>query len=322
LLLGDYLAEDQLTTEEILDLIDEVSEMGVINFDITGGEALLRRDLEVILRRVYEKGMISTLYTNGTLLDNSYVDFLASLPIERVQISIDGAFPETHDKIRGKPGSFQQALNAVAKLKEAGIPVAAGATANKINIAEGKELIRLFTDTLKIPFHFDRFIPMGQGLRSEQDLMISDEKYVQTIAEEFRTLTANDPDPHSTDSSDEIGFYCGAGNSYVFITSRGAVKSCPTFPDHFSGGNIREHSLKEIWERGRVFTENRNVNCKYIRTCPHAKECKGGCRSRSLALYGGIDEPDLQMCKLYYELTGVKSPGLLSRTAERLLDHP
>lgn len=182
-------------------------------------------------------------------------------------------------------------------------------------------MIRLFTDTLKISFHFDRFIPMGQGLRSGQDLMISDEEYIQTIAEEYRTLTANYPDSHSAAFSDEIGFYCGAGNSYVFITSQGVVKFCPTMPEHFSGGNIREHSLKEIWERGQIFTEDRNVNCKYIRTCPHAKECKGGCRSRSLILYGGIDEPDLQMCKLYYKLTGIMSPGLLGGAVEGVLDH-
>ena len=82
-------------------------------------------------------------------------------------------------------------------------------------------------------------------------------------------------------------------------------------PKNFSGGNILDENLEEIWLNSKFFNHIRNVNCKYYKECPVSGICRGGCRSRSQLLYGDVEKADLQMCKLMKELTGETPPPLV-----------
>ena len=106
-------------------------------------------------------------------------------------------------------------------------------------------------------------------------------------------------------------FYCGAGNSYVFINSSGDVGFCPTLSStKFCGGNINEKTLNDIWINSKFFNHIRNVRCKYYNECPANYVCQGGCRSRAQFFGGSIGSPDIQECKLAYNLTGIKPKSM------------
>jgi radical SAM protein with 4Fe4S-binding SPASM domain len=306
--LEDYSGKGELSTDEVFDLIDEAANIGVESFDITGGEPLLRKDLKQVIQRVYQKGMYSKLYTNATQLDDDFIMFLKTIGIEAVKISLDGFNPKTHDEFRRAKNSFSKALANIKKLKAAGIPVEVGSVITKVNLSEAQELIDFLKNELKVHYHIDSFVPIGQGLPNIPELTISDEDYIAVMKDEVAEVMANTPEELSPYESP---FFCGAGNNYVFINCRGSVKFCPSMSDDLNGGNIRDHSLTDIWLSGGIFQEYRNVNCKYFDSCPHARHCKGGCRSRSISKYGGMKEPDLQMCKMFLAITGVKSPALL-----------
>lgn len=312
--LADYSGKDELSTNEIFNLIDQASDIGVSTFHITGGEPLVRKDIKDILIYIKNKGLYGQLYTNATLLNDEFIEFLNTINISVVKISLDGFNPETHDQFRRAKNSHHKAITAIQKLKKANIPVEIGSVINKVNIKEAQQLIDFIKDELKLNYHIDSFVPVGQGLKNEKITEIDDWEYVNAMKDEIsvayhRSKEINKEIPVKEDKSKY--FYCGAGNSYVFITSRGIVKFCPSMSDEINGGSLRENSLKDIWLKGKAFTDYRDTNCKYIKECPHFRECKGGCRSRSISKYGGMTEPDLESCRMFYAITKIKSPGLI-----------
>lgn len=307
--LNDYSGENELTRDEIYSLIDKASDIGVHEIHITGGEPLVRKDLKDILSRIYEKGMYGKLYTNGMLITDKFITFLKDLGIEAVKISLDGFKPKTHNDIRKAKNGFERTIRNIRKLSEAGIPVEVGSVINKLNVSETRDLIDFFKNDLKVKYHIDSFVPIGQGLKSVDKIVLSDEEYVEALKNEFSDAVERG----STEiRSEKQEFFCGAGNSYVFINANGLVKFCPTMSDDFSGGNLKDESIENIWLNSPFFKRTRNVNCKFYSDCPHAASCLGGCRSRSLLKHGKIDEPDLQMCKMFLATTGIKSPALLA----------
>ncbi len=316
--LTDYSGKDEFTTEELLDLIKQAAELGVSSFDVTGGEPLVRKDIKSILTAIYQNGMYGKLYTNGMLLDDDFIRFLQDLNIEAVKISLDGVRPQTHDEFRRAKNGYARTVPNIKKLRDLGIPVEVGTVITSANVGEAPELIEFIKNDLGVRYNIDSFIPIGQGAPNS-NLLVSDEQYIDIVKNEFTDEMVKGVEAaHPA----EPEFYCGAGNSFVFITNRGLVKFCPTMPDEFSGGSLRQASLSDIWTKGPVFKEYEYVNCKFYDSCPHARVCKGGCRSRSLMRYDGMTEPDLQMCKLFYSITGVKSPGLLEHEARAAAPSP
>lgn len=93
--------------------IGELADFGIRDVDLGGGEPLLRKDLVEIVNEVKSYGMTCGFTTNGWLVGK--VPFP---PVDRIEISIDGATPETHDKIRGVKGSWERAINAVKIAKK------------------------------------------------------------------------------------------------------------------------------------------------------------------------------------------------------------
>lgn len=315
--LTDYSGKGELTKEELFLLIDQAHELGVHEIHITGGEPTVRKDLKDIIKYIYDKGMHGKLYTNGTNLSEEFLRFLSNVGIDGVKVSLDGFKPKTHNDFRRAKDGFSKTIENIKRMQEQGIPVEVTTVINKINIKETNDLINFFKNQLKVDYHIDSFVPIGQGLKSELDISITDEEYIEAVAQEFMEILqlGEKGKKHSVKSDlkpkkEKNEYFCGAGNSYVFITSKGLVKFCPTMPDEYNGGNLREHTLKEIWIKGPIFNQYRNTNCKYINVCPHSKECKGGCRSRSLLKYGGMTEPDMQMCKMFYKLTNIKPPSM------------
>ena len=105
-------------------VVDDVLQLGVIEGVITGGEPLLRRELALELAERLDAGGVAICFnTNGWFVDEAVADRLAALPLLSVNISLDGATPEIHDRARGVPGSWRRVVRAIALLRERGVVV-------------------------------------------------------------------------------------------------------------------------------------------------------------------------------------------------------
>ncbi len=97
-------------------VLDGMAELGVLGVGVTGGEPLLRADLPQVMRHGTRRGLVMHLNTNGSLVTEEGARELSSCGLASVNVSLDGPDAATHDRLRGRPGSFSRVLRAVARL--------------------------------------------------------------------------------------------------------------------------------------------------------------------------------------------------------------
>ena len=122
----------ELSTDEALDLCDQIAELGLRWITLSGGEPLTRKDTPKLVKRLSRNGVKVNIITNGWLLDEEMAKKLKKSGISTVAISIDGT-PKIHDSVR-KEGAFEHARNAFFAMTELGIETGAVTTITKKNI--------------------------------------------------------------------------------------------------------------------------------------------------------------------------------------------
>jgi MoaA/NifB/PqqE/SkfB family radical SAM enzyme len=115
---------DELTTAESLDLIDQLARLGTRELTLIGGEAYLRPDWIDLIRRAKSHGMFTGIQTGGRNLTDRRLDAAVAAGLDTLGVSIDGP-PEVHDRLRGVPGSYDQAIDALRRAKAGGLRVSA-----------------------------------------------------------------------------------------------------------------------------------------------------------------------------------------------------
>ena len=123
----------ELSTVELLRIMEELAEAGCLELCLTGGEPLARADFFQIYERAIQLGFLVTLFTNGTLITESIADQLAALPPHRVEISLHGITETTFERVTLGRGSFQRCRQAIAWLTERRIPLTLKSTALTLN---------------------------------------------------------------------------------------------------------------------------------------------------------------------------------------------
>ncbi len=118
----DQAAPDELSTQEALRLIDDLSRWGIGLLIIDGGEPLCRQDLLDIVKYASSKGIRTTIGSNGTLIDEEVARKMRDAGVMVVAISADGADAVTHDSFRGMDGAFRQTLKGIEACRNAGLP--------------------------------------------------------------------------------------------------------------------------------------------------------------------------------------------------------
>lgn len=290
-----------LSFNQICQLVDEAHSMGVIAIDLTGGEPLLRSDLLEIVCYIRSKGILVSLFTNGTLLRPETAINLKQAGVQFVQVSIDGFSSETHDRFRQKSGSLKKAMRAIEWLKQAGLVVKANIVVNKKNLHEIKPLCEYLQNQLQVCFGLDRLIPAGRA-RFDDEWTLSPQAFYDYI----RTHWSNDVTVSKVCDS-PIGLktlepHCGIGAFYMYIKYNGQAVLCPTMTpaesESFESHNVIHNCLRDVWENGDTFKKYRGVQCRNIQICPSAGSCRGGCRSNAYLLHGEVDSPDEMSCNL------------------------
>jgi radical SAM protein with 4Fe4S-binding SPASM domain len=292
-------------TEFVLDLVRQAAAMGVMFFDITGGEPFVRDDLVAIIAAIRDRGMVPGLFTNGTLVTEAKAAALQRAGLSAVQISLDARTPALHDEIRGKAGAFDRAIRGVRMFQRAGIPVRINVCLNRRNAHETGELVRFLRDELKVPFGLDRVIQAGRGHGHAVPLALENSEYYALIREHLRAgeqVTAKACDAVSVDHGAYIEPGCGVGASYLFIKHDGRAALCPTLTEaesvEFAHADLSRMSLAEAWDHHPTFQKFRGIQCENATRCPAGTRCRGGCRSNAYLIEGRLDAPDELHCNV------------------------
>lgn len=219
---------NEMSTSQVLSVIDEISEAGCLYLLITGGEPLIREDFSRIYSHAKQRGLVLTIFTNGTLITDRIVDLFSDMPPRVVEISLYGATSHTYEKVTRVSGSYNKCLNAVKRLLERKIPVGLKTilmTLNKHEFAEIEDIAKSFG----VKFRFDAAIfPRLDGDRSPLDLRVSPEEAVEmefTDAERAGQWARYFTRSKGQSPNDKL-YNCGAGLTSFHIDPCGNLQPC------------------------------------------------------------------------------------------------
>jgi len=158
----------ELNTDQVYAVMDDLKAFGVPVLILSGGEPLLRPDIFELSRRAKAKGFYVGLSTNGTLIEDSNIDAVASIGYDYVGISIDG-LRDTHDEFRQMRGAFDQSMHAVRLCRERGIKAGLRFTLTRANADELPALLDLMEQEDVSKFYLSHLNYSGRGNKNRRD---------------------------------------------------------------------------------------------------------------------------------------------------------
>lgn len=320
---GATLAEE-LTLKEIEAVLSEARSMGAARVLLGGGEPFLRPDFFDVLLLCHDLDISPTIETNGTFITDRIAERLKEVGVSEIGVSLDGAKPETHDRLRGVEGCFSKAIHGLNLLREAGISVGIQCLLCKSNYSEIIDL-RNLAAKLEVSFRMlPRILPIGRGrevqdenvtiqsLRGLLDRLFDEERASPSISFDIGVGPALMPiDLLNKTRLCNLSESCG-------VTSDGWVSMCPLIADfpELRSGNVRREALTKIWSDSplhRFIREDLPENLRGVcRLCVARETCRGGCRIHAHSVYGDLRAPD-PLCQQFYD-NGLFPEYALSRS--------
>ena len=299
---------DELTTGEVRGLLDDVARCGEGPMVIlTGGEPLMRRDLEEIIAYGASQGLAMVVGTNGTMLTTRRVGTLKEAGVLGLGISVDSLNPARHDSFRGREGAWAKTMAGIEACRRRDLSFQIHFSITQQNVHELWSMIEFARSAGARVLNVFFLICTGRGesvtdltpQRYEKvlrQLIDAQEQYRELIirprcAPHFKRIAhQRRPDSPMNRISGRDGDGCIAGIHYCRVTPKGAVTACPYIPDEV--GNIRLQPFEHIWNTSPVFQQLREPVLRGVcGSCEYRLLC-GGCRARPLAFGGDLMDTD------------------------------
>lgn len=219
----------EMSTEQIVSLLDQITDAGCLYFLITGGEPLLREDFPEIYRHAKNNGLLVTFFTNGTLITDKILELFKDLPPRLVEISLYGATASTYETITGVPGSYKKCITGIERLLDYNINLRLKTILMTINRHEFYEIENMAKE-YGVKFRFDAALfPRFNGDKAPLNLRVSPEDSVdiefsdETRASAWKKFFKKFK---IQSFSDDSLYHCGAGITAFHIDPYGNLKPC------------------------------------------------------------------------------------------------
>jgi 12,18-didecarboxysiroheme deacetylase len=319
----DVHFENELTTEQGKELIDDLADFGAPVMLFSGGEPLVRKDLPQLAAYAVDKGMRAVISTNGTLITPKMARTLKEIGLSYVGISLDG-MQEINDRFRGVKGAFRSALEGIRNSQDAGIKVGLRFTINKFNVGEIPKIFQLLEE-MDIPrVCFYHLVYAGRGTelvkedlshdatREALDLIIDETRRLYEKGKPKEVLTVDNhadgpyvylrllkEDPRRAKEVLELLKWNEGNNSGrgIGCVSWDGEVHADQFWRHYSFGNIKERPFSQIWTDtseallGKLKEKKKHVKGRCA-TCRWLDVCGGNFRVRAEAVSGDVWAPD------------------------------
>lgn len=299
---------DELSTEEARDLVDQLAAIGVRDVGLIGGEVHLRKDWIEIVAAIVQAGMKCSIQTGGRHFSAAIAARAAAAGLSGVGISIDG-LRENHDFIRGVAGSFDQAVAALAHLKNVGLTRSVSTQLWSRSIGDLRGILAVIAEAGVKSWQIQLSVAMGHAADNNGYLLqpyrmldifpLLSDLYDEAEALGIRLILANnvgyfgpyEAKLRSVESSAAHWDGCSAGRNGLGIEADGKIKGCPSLATtEFTGANIRDMRLETIWKSTRqlayIRTRSRDDLWGLCQTCYYADVCLAGCTWTAHSLFG------------------------------------
>ena len=301
--IGHEKYRDQLETEHWIRTFREARALGVIQLALTGGEPMLRRDLDELCSGAREAGLYSSLITAGVNLTRARAEGLKAAGLDHVQISIQSPDAEDNDRIAGNK-SFEKKIAAAHLVKELDFPLTINCVLHRQNLDRIEEILDLALELGAQRLELANTQYYGWAVPNQEALMPSWEQLqrAEEAVQRFRERVGPSVDVLWVlpDFYEDLPKPCmgGWGRTAIVVAPNGEVLPCQaasTIPG-LEFANIREHALEWIWNESDAFMRFRGTDWMQepCRTCPLGRQEVdfGGCRCQALRLTGDAAATD------------------------------
>jgi radical SAM protein with 4Fe4S-binding SPASM domain len=293
------LLGSELTSKELLSILDQIVEAGCLWLLVTGGEPLLRRDFATVYRYAKKKGLLVTLFTNGTLVTPHVADLLAEWTPSSIEVSLYGRTQATYEAVTGVPGSFKRCISGIESLLDRKLPLKLKSTLSTLNCHELPDMQR-YAEELGVEFRFDPVLiarldgsgaPTAFRIPPEQVIALdwTDERRVKEIREFAVRVFEPPPGP-------DLLYKCGAGVNTFHIDAEGRLTAC--LLSRQASYDLRSRTFREGWQkfiprvRGQKRTKrNQCTDCALATLC-------GLCPGLAMLEHGDAEESIGYLCRI------------------------
>ncbi len=295
-------AKGELSTDEWMRVLDEASELGILQVHFSGGEPAVRRDLPNLVAHARKVGLYSNLITSGVTLDQARIARLAEAGLDHVQLSIQDVDHQTAAYIANYPGVQGKKLAFARMVREAGLPLTINAVINRHNITRVERMIDLAVSLGAGRVEVAHAQYYGWAIRNRAALMPTLAQVqeatgrVEAARARLRGQIVIDyvvPDYYARQPKACMG---GWGRQFLNITPSGEVLPChaaQTIPG-LVFESVRHKPLAEIWAASEAFARFRGTDWmpEPCRSCDQREVDWGGCRCQALAITGDAGATD------------------------------
>ena len=286
----------QLTTQEALNLIEQIAEFCKPVFIISGGDPLLRGDIFQIAAYASSRGLRVVMSPSGSSLTAEAFEKMKAAGVKMISLSLDGSTPEVHDNFRKVQGAFNLAMKNMALARRSGFAFRVNTTVTQHNLCDLFNIQKVAAEMGAREWDVFMLVPTGRG---KIMMEITPQQYEETIQaiykacltspipikmtcapQYMRVIAQHQEEPPQLHTG---GRGCMAGNGFCFVSHIGEVYGCGFLP--VPAGDIRKQKFKEIYQQAPLFLQLRNHEllkgkcgkCEYKTVC-------GGCRARALSV--------------------------------------
>jgi len=300
---------EELPTEVWSRVFSEAAQAGVMQLDLTGGEPLARPDLTALIQSARAVGLYVNLISSGLPLDEKRLDELVAAGLDHFQLSFQGAREESANEFAGTKAHAQK-LKVLGWLKSRRVAVTLNFVLHRNNLDQLAEMLAIAENSSGSRVEFAHVQYYGWALANREALLPARDQLMLSLdffkqaEERLRGRIKVEyvvPDYYAKFPKPCMG---GWGRKAILITPRGDAMPC-----HAAGvipglrfDNVKEKSLKEIWESSQAFQKFRGQDwmrepCK---TCDRRSQDFGGCRCQAMLLAGDATATD-PVCSLSSE---------------------
>ena len=316
---AEFSRPNELETEELFGVADQLIRLGTREVTLIGGEAYLRSDVYELVEYLSKAGIYVAIQTGGLGLTPRRMARLKKAGLRGIGVSIDGP-ADVHDVLRNRVGSFEAGIKAMKLAKAAGMNVTSNTQVNQLTLGRFKETADAVREAGAIVWRIQLTVPMGRAADRPEWLlqpwqMVDAVNELAAIKTEILTEAYHAGIPPqrvmNVTMGNNVGYYgphehllrstpgvaakawygCQAGKFTLGIESDGKIKGCPSLPTApYVGGNVRDVTIEELWnndERLR-FTRDRDTSelSGFCKTCYYADVCRAGCSFTTHCFFG------------------------------------
>lgn len=260
--------KEELSDEEILRILDEVRAEGCLYLALSGGEALSHPSLDSFVTHAARAGMMVTVKSNGTMLDETRAQRLVDAGAAAVEISLYGSTATTHDAFVKMPGAFDRTVRGIVAARTTGLRPKLSFVLVEANAAEVPGMMAL-ADSLEVTYGIDPQITARyDGTRDPLRLPLERPSLAQLYRGPLEHLV-----PPVIDHPTSV--QCACARSVCGISAFGEVYPCIGAP--VPSGNLRQKNFHQIWTDSPTLNWIRKLELSDFsacKTCDHLAHCR------------------------------------------------